>query len=82
MNIAHSFCLGLRIVNPTIDLSRTATTDTILPCGGGPDGKSPLFVQKGTNVQLWIYAVHHRKDVWGADADEFRPERWDEYRTT
>jgi cytochrome P450 len=23
-----------------------------------------------------IYLVQHRPDVWGADADEFRPERW------
>jgi cytochrome P450 len=23
-----------------------------------------------------IYLVQHRRDVWGPDADEFRPERW------
>lgn len=69
---------GLRIVNPTLDLSRTANEDTILPMGGGPDGKSPLFVEKNTHIQLWIYAMHHRKDLWGPDADEFRPERWED----
>ena len=73
---------SLRLVNPTVDLSRTAAVDTVLPRGGGPDGKAPLFVKKGTNFNLWIYAMQHRKDLWGEDADEFRPERWVDYRTT
>ncbi len=73
---------SLRIINPTIDLTRTAATDTVLPRGGGPDGTAPLFVRKGTNFDLWIYAMQHRKDLWGEDADEFRPERWANYRTT
>jgi hypothetical protein len=29
---------------------RTALTDTTLPTGGGPDGRSPIFVPKGTDV--------------------------------
>ena len=74
--------IGLRIVNPTIDLTRTAATDTILPKGGGPDGESPLFVSKGTDFSLWIYAVHHRKDIWGPDADDFKPERWDSFNAS
>lgn len=73
---------GLRMVNPTLDISRTAAVDTILPRGGGPDGQAPVYISKGTDIQLWIYAVQHRKDIWGPDTDEFRPERWKEYRTT
>lgn len=65
------------MLNPTVDLTRTAAIDTILPRGGGANGKSPTLVRKGTNFNLWIYVMHHRKDIWGEDADEFRPERWD-----
>lgn len=34
---------------------REAVRDTILPVGGGPDGKSPVAVQKGARVQLGTY---------------------------
>lgn len=29
-----------------------------------------------------IYSVHRLKDVWGPDAEEFVPERWDPTRLT
>jgi hypothetical protein len=57
---------------------RTAEADTFLPLGGGPDHKSPLFVAKGTSVGYSLYAMHRRTDIFGADAEEFRPERWEE----
>lgn len=56
--------------------SRQAIVDTTLPSGGGKDGKSPLFVPKGTIVNYAVHAMHHRKELFGEDADEFRPERW------
>lgn len=59
---------------------RTAVRDTILPLGGGPDGKSPLFVSKGSIVVYQIYLMHRRKDFYGDDADEFLPERWEKLR--
>ena len=37
--------------------------DTVLPLGGGEDGKSPLFVVKDQIVQYSIMAVHRRKDL-------------------
>lgn len=54
--------------------------DTTLPLGGGPDGKSPIFVQKGDVVQVNKSVMHRDKDVWGEDADEYRPERWENLR--
>ena len=55
---------------------RQAETDTILPIGGGADRKSPVLVKKGTMVAYSLYAMHRRKDLFGEDAEDFRPERW------
>uniref|UniRef100_A0A4E9EBJ3 Cytochrome P450 n=1 Tax=Gibberella zeae TaxID=5518 RepID=A0A4E9EBJ3_GIBZA len=61
--------------------SRRALRDTTLPTGGGPDGKSPIFVPKGTEVNFSTHVLHRRKDLWGEeDADDFVPERWEKKR--
>lgn len=57
--------------------TRTAIEDVILPLGGGPDEKSPILVKKGEQVQYSVYAMHRRTDLWGEDAGEFKPERWE-----
>lgn len=57
--------------------SRMANKNTTLPRGGGPDGKSPIFIPKGRSCNYSVYVMHRRKDVWGDNADEFRPERWE-----
>ncbi|KAF2190986.1 cytochrome P450 52A12 [Zopfia rhizophila CBS 207.26] len=56
--------------------SRLATTDTILPLGGGPRGAHPLFIPKGTLVAYSPYTMHRRPDYFGPDPLVFRPERW------
>lgn len=56
---------------------RRALRDTTIPTGGGPDGTEPLYVRKGQQVDYSVYAMHRRKDLWGADAEDFRPERWE-----
>ncbi|KAH8687401.1 putative cytochrome P450 [Tricladium varicosporioides] len=60
---------------------RTALRDTILPCGGGPGGESPIFVRKGIQILIPTYAMQHRPDIWGEDAEDFRPERWEGRKT-
>ncbi|KAL1980631.1 hypothetical protein VTN96DRAFT_3882 [Rasamsonia emersonii] len=57
--------------------SRRALRDTTLPRGGGPDGTAPVYVKKGTEVNYQVYVMHRRKDLWGADAAEWKPERWE-----
>lgn len=56
--------------------SRLANKDTLIPCGGGPDRKSKVFVPKGTIVGINTHALHRRQDIYGSDANEFKPERW------
>lgn len=58
--------------------SRAAVRTTVLPVGGGRDGKSPILVRQGEAVGYCVYAMHRRKDIYGQDASEFRPERWED----
>ncbi|KAL8691659.1 MAG: hypothetical protein Q9218_003159 [Villophora microphyllina] len=58
--------------------SRTAIRTTMLPVGGGPELKSPVFVAKGEGVAYSVYSMHRRPDLYGMDAELFRPERWEE----
>jgi cytochrome P450 len=60
--------------------SRKATMDTTLPTGGGPAGTAPVFVRKGEEVGYSVYIMQRRKDLWGEDAEEFRPERFEGHR--
>ena len=47
-----------------------------MPRGGAPEGQSPVFVPSETTLYLMVYAMHGRGDLFGNDADDFRPERW------
>jgi len=63
---------------PVVPLdNRCALRDTTLPVGGGPDGTAPVYIKKGMQADYSVYVMHRRKDLWGPDADEFRPERFD-----
>ncbi|KAH7350949.1 n-alkane-inducible cytochrome P450 [Rhexocercosporidium sp. MPI-PUGE-AT-0058] len=57
--------------------SRTALRTVILPRGGGADRQHPVMIRKGEDVSYCTYAMHRRKDIYGDDADIFRPERWE-----
>lgn len=58
--------------------SRAALKTTTLPMGGGPDETAPVLVRKGEAVGYCPYVMHRRTDLYGNDADIFRPERWEE----
>jgi cytochrome P450 len=72
--------LALRVLPILPSNSREAYKDTILPVGGGSDGKSPVLVPAGSMVSFSIMAMQRRKDIWGEDAEEFRPERWEDVK--
>jgi cytochrome P450 len=69
---------ALRLYPPVPVNTRTALRTTVLPTGGGPDRKSPVLIPKGTAVAFSVYTLHRRPDLYGMDAELFRPERWDE----
>jgi cytochrome P450 len=52
----------------------------VLPVGGGPDGKSPLFVKNGTTVLLLFFCMHRHEDIYGPNSHEFDPDRWETIR--
>ena len=63
---------------PSVPINmRQATKAIILPVGGGPDGKAPILLRKGEAVSYSVYAMHRRKDLYGEDANDFRPDRWE-----
>ena len=76
------WCLNesLRLYPVVPTNNRMAVRDTILPLGGGPHGKSPLFVPKGTVVVYSPFSMHRRPDIYGPDANVYRPERWEKLR--
>ncbi|KAJ7867267.1 cytochrome P450 [Mycena leptocephala] len=58
-----------------------ALQDTVLPLSTSMMGKdgtpiNSITVPKGTTIYVAIAAANHNKRIWGADALEFRPERW------
>jgi cytochrome P450 len=87
---------SLRLMPVVPGNSRQALRDTVLPLGGGTNGKSPCLVKKGEVVGYSPWSsksndntvhchtnartVHRRKDYYGADALEFKPERWEALR--
>lgn len=66
-------------LHPTVPVNnRFAVRNTTLPLGGGPDGKSPVAIRKGQTVIFSVYLMQRRKDLFGEDAEVFRPERWEQ----
>jgi cytochrome P450 len=75
--LQHVINETIRVVSIIAMNERTALRDTVLPTGGGEDGRSPIFVREGVQVLIPKYALQHRQDIWGEDANTFRPERWE-----
>lgn len=69
----------LRLYPPVPVNGRKANKMTMLPTGGGPDRTAPVLIPKASpTVAYSVYAMHRRPELYGMDAELFRPERWDE----
>ncbi|KAK6846418.1 cytochrome P450 [Apiospora arundinis] len=69
---------ALRLLLPIPVNARIANKDTWLPTGGGPEGKDSLLIKKGQPLVLSTWGAHRHPDNFGDDAQEFRPDRWDD----
>jgi cytochrome P450 len=36
-----------------------------------------VYLRKGQEVTYCVYALHRNPAIWGDDAEQFRPERWE-----
>ncbi|TFK51307.1 cytochrome P450 [Heliocybe sulcata] len=71
----------LRLHPPVTMQNRRATHDTVLPLSmpiRGQDGTlvTEIPVPKGSKVIASILSLNRNKALWGADAYEWKPERW------
>lgn len=79
MSYLQNVLNGTLRLYPSVPVNtRTAERMTVLPTGGGPDRTAPVLIPKGSTVAYSVYAMHRRPDLYGMDAELFRPERWDE----
>ncbi|KAJ3513110.1 hypothetical protein NM208_g15231 [Fusarium decemcellulare] len=39
------------------------------------------YFPPGSVLSVPTYSIHHSKEIWGPDADDFKPERWDDVTT-
>ncbi|KAK7998780.1 n-alkane-inducible cytochrome P450 [Apiospora marii] len=63
---------------PTLPMNiRFANKPTVLPRGGGPDGKSPTLLAKGAGIVYSVYHLHRREEIYGSDSRVYRPQRWE-----
>mmetsp|Transcript_18641 Transcript_18641/g.46726 ORF Transcript_18641/g.46726 Transcript_18641/m.46726 type:complete len:363 (+) Transcript_18641:2-1090(+) len=61
---------GMRLVPPAGGIVRTANGDQLL--------QDKWRIPAGKMCMVGIMAVHYDKKLWGEDAYEFRPERWEQ----
>ncbi|KAI4293823.1 cytochrome P450 [Schizophyllum commune Loenen D] len=72
----------LRFYTPVPWTARVATRDDVVPLARpytDMKGKEHgvIVVKKGQQFMLSIHNLHRAKEIWGEDADEFQPERWE-----
>ncbi|QRV80086.1 cytochrome P450 family protein [Ceratobasidium sp. AG-Ba] len=78
-NVVHE---SLRVYPAVPMVARQAVQDAVIPVSESYKDRygvvhSNISIQKWDTVRIPILAMNRAKDVWGEDALEFKPERWD-----
>ncbi|KAE8357877.1 cytochrome P450 [Aspergillus caelatus] len=68
---------ALRLFPPAPFNARTASKDTVLPCGGGSRGDLPVLVERGSIVVFSTWASHRLGADFEDSPQDFIPERWE-----
>lgn len=74
----------MRFLSPVTGTIRCAEKDTVIPLSKGyktRDGKSTfnqVLVKKGQEVIVPISILNTSSHIWGEDAEEFNPDRWND----
>lgn len=76
--LSHVINETFRLHHPLGLNVRMTLNDVTLPTGGGKSGKEPLAISKDTTIIYSLMGMQRRKDIYGEDAEIFRPERWEE----
>jgi len=74
---------GLRVHAPITSTMRAAGKDDVIPLSApiyDRKGRamSEIRIKKGDVITIPIAPINQLKSLWGPDAHEFRPERWDQ----
>lgn len=79
LHLVHAVLNETLRLFPSAPLVSRMSKDTpqVLPAAKG----GPLYLPPYTQVSMVSLLLHRRADLWGADADEFRPERWFDNKT-
>lgn len=73
---------SVRLIPPVHSSLRVAMEDDIIPTAepvrmsDGTVNKDGVRIKKGTYVHIALEGMNMVRDVWGEDAAEFRPDRW------
>ncbi|KAJ7124284.1 cytochrome P450 [Mycena epipterygia] len=72
----------LRVYPPVSFVTRMAVTDDVLPLvtpcvDSEGTSHNSLRIPKGLNIRIPIADVNTDPNLWGTNADEYRPERWE-----
>ncbi|WFD30646.1 hypothetical protein MSPP1_001667 [Malassezia sp. CBS 17886] len=73
----------IRVLPSVSNTMRVALKDDVVPLSRAyprTDGKgsfSEVVIPKGTDFFVTLNTMQFSKELWGEDADEFRPDRWD-----
>ncbi|KAI2611920.1 putative cytochrome P450 oxidoreductase/alkane hydroxylase [Hypoxylon sp. NC1633] len=78
--LRHVFNEAMRLKPAVPFNAKVANKDTWLPRGGGLNGQSSLLVREKQIVAFWPWASHRKPDIFGDEAESFRPERWETVR--